>query len=216
VAKRDEGLVNPRGDPRHVTRRGCERARTEKETEEIAAPSARLVIDILVIVMEDDKRSEASPRPSQPTPFSIADILSRRTSCADKVAPAVSAPTRRSSGEYERVENDPRSDASYDRDDRMMRYPRLSGSPELSVSRELDDILRRNLAQASLSGFAPAAPHPTQGATFEHHLEPLGKPLTIYQPAREPTETAAHRQQDEALDMSKNKYLGTLRRVTLP
>jgi len=166
--------------------------------------------------MEDDKRSEASPRPSQPTPFSIADILSRRTSCADKVAPAVSAPTRRSSGEYERVENDPRSDGSYDRDDRMMRYPRLSGSPELSVSRELDDILRRNLAQASLSGFAPAAPHPTQGATFEHHLEPLGKPLTTYQPAREPTETAAHRQQDEALDMSKNKYLGTWRRVTLP
>jgi len=160
------------------------------------------------IVMEDDKRSEASPRPSQPTPFSIADILSRGTSCADTrrcdldkhLASAVSAPMRRHSRENEQSDGN-----DYDHD-RMMHYPRLSTSPELSVSHELDNILRRNLAQASLSGFAPAAPHLTQG-TFKHHLEPLGT-LTTYQPAKEPTETP-HRQQDEALDMSKNKYLGT-------
>jgi len=176
--------------------------------EEIAAPSSRSLI--IAIIMEDDKRSEASPRPSQPTPFSIADILSRGTSDTrrcdlDKLASAVSAPMRRHSREYERVENE-QSDGNYDHD-RMIHYPRLS-SPELSVTHELDDILRRNLAQASLSGFAPAAPHLAQG-TFKHHLEPLGN-LTTYQPAKEPTETA-HRQQDEALDMSKNKYLGTLR-----
>lgn len=157
--------------------------------------------------MEDDKRSEASPKPSQPTPFSIADILSRRTSCADtrkcdleKIQVAVSASARRHNRQYDhRVENE-QSDGNYDHD-RMIHYSRLP-SPELSMAHELD-ILRRNLAQANLSNFGSVS-HLTQG-TFKHHLDNLGN-LTAYQPVKESMETV-HRQQDEALDMSKNKYL---------
>lgn len=156
-------------------------------------------------VMED-KRSEASPKPFQPTPFSIADILSRRNSCADskgcdleKIQAAVSTPIRKHNREYERVENE-QLDGSYDQ---VIHYPRLP-TPELSMVHELD-ILRRNLAQANLSNFG-GIPHLTQG-TFKNHFETLGN-LTAYQPVKEPIETS-HRQQDEALDMSKNKYLGT-------
>lgn len=157
--------------------------------------------------MEEDKRSEASPKPSQPTPFSIADILSRRTSCADtrrcdleKIHVAVTAPTKRQNREYERAEHE-QPDGSYDHD-QMIHYSRLP-TPELNMAHELD-ILRRNLAQANLSNFS-GIQHLTQG-TFKHHLETLGN-LTTYQPVKEPMETS-HRQQDEALDMSKNKYLG--------
>ncbi|KAL0120840.1 hypothetical protein PUN28_008488 [Cardiocondyla obscurior] len=156
--------------------------------------------------MEDDKRSEASPKPFQPTPFSIADILSRRNSCADtrkcdleKIQAAVSTPMRRHNREYERVDNE-QLDGAYDHD-QVIHYPRLP-TPELSMAHELD-ILRRNLAQANLSNFG-GIPHLTQG-TFKNHFETLGN-LTAYQPVKEPMETS-HRQQDEALDMSKNKYL---------
>lgn len=159
--------------------------------------------------MEDDKRSEASPKPFQPTPFSIADILSRRNSCADskrcdleKIQAAVPTPMRRHNREYERVENE-QLDGSYDHD-QVIHYPRLP-TPELNMAHELD-ILRRNLAQANLSNFGGIQSHLTQG-TFKNHFETLGN-LTAYQPAKEPMETS-HRQQDEALDMSKNKYLGT-------
>lgn len=156
-------------------------------------------------VMEDEKRSETSPKPSQPTPFSIADILSRETSCADsrrcdleKIQAAVFAPARRHSREY--AENE-QPDGGYEHD-QVIQYPRLP-TPELATVHELD-ILRRNLAQVNLSNFGSA--HLTQG-TFKHQLEALGN-LTAYQPVKEPMETS-HRQQDEALDMSKNKYLGT-------
>lgn len=159
--------------------------------------------------MEDDKRSETSPKPSQPTPFSIADILSRRTSCADskrcdleKIQAVVSAPIRKHNRDYERVAENEQLDGNYDHD-QVIHYPRLP-TPELSMAHELD-ILRRNLAQANLSNFGNI-PHLTQGS-FKHHLETLEN-LTAYQPVKEPMETS-HRQQDEALDMSKNKYLGT-------
>ncbi|XP_070164240.1 homeobox protein Nkx-2.5 [Polyergus mexicanus] len=157
--------------------------------------------------MEDDKRSEASPKPSQPTPFSIADILSRRTSFTDsrrcdleKIQAVVSAPMRRHNRDYERVAENEQLDGNYDHD-QVIHYPRLP-TPELSMAHELD-ILRRNLAEANLSNFGNI-PHLTQ-ATFKHHLETLEN-LTAYQPVKEPMETS-HRQQDEALDMSKNKYL---------
>ncbi|EFN89711.1 homeobox protein Nkx-2.5 [Harpegnathos saltator] len=155
--------------------------------------------------MEDEKRSETSPKPFQPTPFSIADILSRETSCVEprrcdleKIQAAVFAPTKRHSREYERAEHE-HPDGSYEHD-QVIHYPRLP-TPELGTVHELD-ILRRNLAQVNLSNFGSA--HLTQG-TFKHHLEALGN-LTAYQPVKEPME-ASHRQQDEALDMSKNKYL---------
>lgn len=155
-------------------------------------------------VMENDKRSEASPKPFQPTPFSIADILSRRNSCADskrcdleKIQAAVSTPMRRHDREYAEAEQ---LDGSYDQ---VIHYSRLP-TPELSMAHELD-ILRRNLAQANLSNFGNI-PHLTQG-TLKNHFDTLGN-LTAYQPVKEPMDTS-HRQQDEALDMSKNKYLGT-------
>lgn len=159
--------------------------------------------------MEDEKGSEASPRPSQPTPFSIADILSRRTSCVDPTRcdvqkiqeHAVPMSTRsRQHRDHERMENE-QIDGNYE-NDQIVHYPRLP-SPELGMAHELD-MLRRNLVQANLSNFG-GIPHLSQG-TFKHHLETLGN-LTAYQPVKESMETS-HRQQDEALDMSKNKYLG--------
>ncbi|XP_014476956.1 PREDICTED: homeobox protein Nkx-2.5-like [Dinoponera quadriceps] len=157
--------------------------------------------------MEDEKRSETSPKPCQPTPFSIADILSRETSsCADprrcldleKIQAAVFAPIKRHGREYAENEH---LDAGYEHDAQLIHYPRLP-SPELGAMHELN-ILRRNLAQVNLSNFGGA--HLTQGS-FKHHLEALGN-LTAYQPAKEAPTEASHRQQDEALDMSKSKYL---------
>ncbi|KAG5311778.1 ZAX protein, partial [Acromyrmex insinuator] len=155
--------------------------------------------------MEDEKHSEASPKPLQPTPFSIADILSRKNSGVDsrrcdleKIQATVSVPMRRHNREYERVENE-QFDGSYDHD-QVIHYQRLP-TPELNMAHELD-ILRRNLAQANLSNFG-GLPHLTQG-TFKNHFETLGN-LTAYQSVKEPE--TSHRQQDEALDMSKNKYL---------
>ncbi|XP_011056848.1 PREDICTED: homeobox protein Nkx-2.5-like [Acromyrmex echinatior] len=155
--------------------------------------------------MEDEKHSEASPKPLQPTPFSIADILSRKNSGVDsrrcdleKIQATVSVPMRRHNREYERVENE-QFDGSYDHD-QVIHYQRLP-TPELNMAHELD-ILRRNLAQANLSNFE-GLPHLTQG-TFKNHFETLGN-LTAYQSVKEPE--TSHRQQDEALDMSKNKYL---------
>lgn len=155
-------------------------------------------------VVEDDKRSEASPRPSQLTPFSIADILSRRTSCEERrpseseetqaVASYAKRPQQR---DYECLENDHREDRN-----QMARFSRLP-SPDLNVARELD-ILTRNLVHANISNFG-TIPHLAQGGTFKH-LENLGN-MGGYQPVKD-SRDSSQRQQDEALDMSKNKYLG--------
>lgn len=151
-------------------------------------------------IIEDDKRSEASPKPSQLTPFSIADILSRRTSCAERrgseseEAQGAASFTRKPQ-EYDCSENE-----HQDRN-QMARFSRLP-SPDLSVARELD-ILTRNLVHANISNFG-TIPHLAQG-TFKH-LENLGN-MGGYQPVKDSRE-ALQRQQDEALDMSKNKYLG--------
>lgn len=150
-------------------------------------------------IIEDDKRSEASPKPSQLTPFSIADILSRRTSCAERrgseseEAQGAASFTRKPHQEYDCSENQDRN--------QMARFSRLP-SPDLSVARELD-ILTRNLVHANISNFG-TIPHLAQG-TFKH-LENLGN-MGGYQPVKDSRE-ALQRQQDEALDMSKNKYLG--------
>ncbi|KZC10970.1 PREDICTED: homeobox protein Nkx-2.5-like [Dufourea novaeangliae] len=154
--------------------------------------------------MDDEKRSEASPKPSQLTPFSIADILSRRTNHDQRSqelddaqgASFVKKPRR----EYDCMDNDHREARSGQDQGQLTRFPRLP-SPDLSVARELD-ILTRNLVHANISNFA-TIPHLGQG-TFKH-LESLGN-MTAYQPVKDSRETS-HRQQDEALDMSKNKYL---------
>lgn len=90
----------------------------------------------------------------------------------------------------------------------MARFSRLP-SPELSVARELD-ILTRNLVHANITNFG-TIPHLGQGS-FKH-LESLGN-MTGYQQVKDSRE-ASQRQQDEALDMSKNKYLGEFKEVLL-
>lgn len=163
-------------------------------------------------IVEDDKRSEASPKPSQLTPFSIADILSRRTSCAERRAseseetqgaPSFARKTHQVR-EYDCTSDniERRGSQSEDRN-QMARFSRLP-SPDLSVARELD-ILTRNLVHANISNFG-TIPQLAQG-TFKH-LENLGN-MGGYQPVKDSRE-ALQRQQDEALDMSKNKYLGEL------
>ena len=160
-------------------------------------------------VAEDDKRSEASPRPSQLTPFSIADILSRRGSSCEERRPSESEETqavasyakRPQQREYECLENDHREGQLEDRN-QMARFSRLP-SPDLNVARELD-ILTRNLVHANISNFG-TIPHLAQGGTFKH-LENLGN-MGGYQPVKD-SRDSSQRQQDEALDMSKNKYLG--------
>ncbi|XP_053993914.1 homeobox protein bagpipe-like [Hylaeus anthracinus] len=158
--------------------------------------------------MDEEKRSEASPKPSQLTPFSIADILSRRTSYPDherrssdsdetQGAPSFAKKSHR---DYDFTETD-HGELCTDQDpNRMARFPRLP-SPDLNVARELD-ILTRNLVHANITNFG-TIPHLAQG-TFKH-LETLGN-MTAYQPAKD-SRDVSQRQQDEALDMSKNKYL---------
>lgn len=160
-------------------------------------------------IMEDDKRSEASPKPSQLTPFSIADILSRRTSFSerrssesDEAQGAPSFARKSHQKEYDCSDNDHRENQLEDRN-QMARFSRLP-SPELNVARELD-ILTRNLVHANISNFG-TIPHLAQG-TFKH-LESLGN-MRAYQAVKDSRESL-QRQQDEALDMSKNKYLGKL------
>nr|XP_033328662.1 homeobox protein Nkx-2.5-like [Megalopta genalis] len=157
--------------------------------------------------MDEEKRSEASPRPSQLTPFSIADILSRRTSCSSheqqrspELEDQQAASFLKKRREYECLENEHREGHSDQDRSQLTRFARLS-SPDLSVARELD-ILTRNLVHANISNFG-TIPHLAQG-TFKH-LETLGN-MAAYQPAKD-TREASQRQQDEALDMSKNKYL---------
>lgn len=74
-----------------------------------------------------------------------------------------------------------------------------------SVARELD-MLRKNLVQANLSNFTNQ-PHVTR-SNFES-LDVLDT-IPSYRKTKEPNRELTHRQQDEALDMSKNKFLGKL------
>lgn len=164
-------------------------------------------------MMDEDKRSETSPKPSQPTPFSIADILSRRSSSherrsseSDEAQGAASFLKKNHQRGYDSSENDPREGHLEQDQSQMARFSRLP-SPDLSVARELD-ILTRNLVHANITNFG-TIPHLAQG-TFKH-LETLGN-MTAYQQAKDSRESS-QRQQDEALDMSKNKYLGKCRRI---
>ncbi|XP_015585570.1 homeobox protein bagpipe [Cephus cinctus] len=156
-------------------------------------------------VSDSPKPSQPS-QPSQPTPFSIADILSRtcpqtegeKRNCEPEDPQRISdSPKKHQRSAYEGnlVES------SIDQEHHLTRYSRLP-SPELNMARELD-ILRRNLAQANLTNFGSLQQH--LGQSSFKHLETLGN-IAAYQGAREARESA-QRQQDEALDMSKNKYL---------
>lgn len=164
--------------------------------------------------MEEEKRSETSPRPSQPTPFSIADILSRRTSHGEHDKRSMVVETTDEIGQTTAVSESVKRITFESRDINGIReiererllvtgaFPRLP-SPDANMARELD-ILRRNLAHANLSSFG-GLPHLAQ--TSFKHLETLGN-LPAYQATKEPRESSQRQQQDEALDMSKSKYLG--------
>ncbi|XP_023246308.1 homeobox protein Nkx-3.1-like [Copidosoma floridanum] len=129
--------------------------------------------------MEDAVRAGSSVSPktqSQPTPFSIADILSSRQ--AD--------PQRHDEQVHHHQQH-------------LLRLPQ----EELSVIKELD-ALRRNLAQANLAGFPGLAR--IEPATF--------KPIDLNEFAAglhgRAKAAQQRQQQDEALDMSKSKYLDDL------
>ncbi|XP_035733117.1 homeobox protein Nkx-2.5-like [Vespa mandarinia] len=158
-------------------------------------------------MMEEEKRSETSPKPSQPTPFSIADILSRRTSHGEhEKRSIIETDEIQTTGVCDSVkritfERDINGGREIERERLLVTgFPRLP-SPDTNMARELD-ILRRNLAHANLSSFG-GLPH--LGQTSFKHLETLGS-LPAYQASKESRESS-QRQQDEALDMSKNKYL---------
>lgn len=163
---------------------------------------------------ESSRSVSISPKPSlsnQPTPFSIEDILSRSKSHLEQ-------PEIRRSMSLEFQENSTLSGHHHNHHENIQIYdkspcgsiehdPRLSNrglyqreqsSPDCraSVVRELD-ILRRNLAQANLTNFG------TLPRTNFDSLESLAG-ITSYRKIKETN----CRQQDEALDMSKNKYLG--------
>ncbi|XP_011501651.1 PREDICTED: homeobox protein Nkx-2.5 isoform X2 [Ceratosolen solmsi marchali] len=122
--------------------------------------------------MRERMEEATSPKVGQPTPFSIADILNRREKAQ----------------ELEEKKHSGRAFEGY-----RGQYLGLS-SPELSIVKELD-LLRRNLAQANLSGFHELS-------TIE---KPSFKPVENFGFHRAPKEVKEHhRQQDEALDMSKN------------
>jgi hypothetical protein len=129
-------------------------------------------------IMEEATTAKAG---QQPTPFSIADILSRREEA-------------RELGERKRGG----SRATAGLEDYRGQYPGLP-SPELSIVKELE-LLRRNLAQASLAGFPglPGVEQPSFKAVGEFGFERAAKEASL-------------RQQEVALDMSKSKYLGERR-----
>ncbi|XP_066600345.1 homeobox protein bagpipe-like [Prorops nasuta] len=155
--------------------------------------------------MEREDKSESS-KSSQPTPFSIADILSRRDS-------------RESGNDREKREflDDVETSADDDLDadvngkfsrSQLLLDPEFSTirSSSLKTARDLDSVFRRDLDQdnpnAGVAGGLTRVPafgvaqHLAAG--FEH-LATLNR--------RVAAKNSGQRQQDEALDMSKSKYI---------
>ncbi|XP_043272038.1 homeobox protein bagpipe-like [Venturia canescens] len=158
--------------------------------------------------------SPKSSQPGQPTPFSIEDILSRSDSQVEHMESQNDEETRNVSvslrrchmdNNYERLQCGSNLDNNHRYSNRAVSYSRLPVSPDcqLNVARELD-ILRRNLTQANLSGFGNLQ-HVMPSSSFKG-LETLGSLAAYHQEVKE-ARASAQRQQDEALDMSKSKYL---------
>ena len=158
--------------------------------------------------MDQTEKMEISDNPKasqscQPTPFSIADILSRTTTHE-------LTERRHSTGEktqdfakskeenFEGRSIEPTSEQNI----HLPQFPKLPSS-DLNMARELD-LLRRNLVHANLSNFGNL--QQINHDSFKH-VNNLGNVLP-YQESKEARFT--QRQQDEALDMSKSKYLGEL------
>lgn len=156
--------------------------------------------------------SKASQSSQQPTPFSIADILSNNG------LPERRHSTCENNREYVKSKNDDNDDdktssrqiieCAGDHDNlHISRFSssRLS-SPDLNMARELE-ILRRNIVHANLSNFG-TLPNTQMNHTNFKHVDTMGNVIVPYPESKEAR--FAQRQQDEALDMSKSKYLGKL------
>lgn len=163
----------------------------------------------------DIARSPKASHPIQPTPFSIDHILSGSAGHGDQPEARhpeeirqSSVTSKRSHGEsgYERASSALEQNHRFP--SRLVPFPRLPVSPDcqLNVARELD-ILRRNLTQANLTNFGNLQ-HAVPPSSFKS-LETLGSLAAYHREVKEAGETA-QRLQDEALDMSKNKYLGKI------
>ena len=157
--------------------------------------------------MDQTEKMEISDNPKasqscQPTPFSIADILSRTTS---NELPERRHSTGETSPEFTKVKKEGfegrQIESGSEQDVHLSRFPRLP-TPDLNMARELD-ILRRNLVHANLSNFGNL---PQMNHSFKH-VDNFGN-IIPYQETKEAR--FSQRQQDEALDMSKSKYLGEL------
>ncbi|XP_012287486.1 homeobox protein bagpipe [Orussus abietinus] len=138
----------------------------------------------------------------QPTPFSIADILNRTNSPSELERRRFEVNDSKEGEECSQGESKDENcqdDVRILQDSQLFQNCRLS-SRDLNVSRELD-ILRRNLAQASLSNFRGIPGLATNNVEF---VESLGPVAGAYQVGD--NRDSIHRQQDKALDMSKSKY----------
>ncbi|KAK0090561.1 hypothetical protein PV325_011708 [Microctonus aethiopoides] len=154
----------------------------------------------------------------QPTPFTIDHILNRSTYHvkSTEIRPAVIEKSyenynltqhHRDHQVYDKITG--RSNTEHDNclSSGSLIFSRGSAlsHPRVNVARELD-ILRRNLVQANLPNFNNLS---HTRSVFES-MDGLGQVVTYRKinnkESRESRESN-HRQQDEALDMSKNKYL---------
>lgn len=146
-----------------------------------------------------------SPKISQPTPFSIADILSRRSASPAEQSHEMDEPKQQQQQQQQHKRLLTKSEIfegyRAEHEARINHFLRLP-SPELNMVKELD-MLRRNLVQANLAGFSSCLPQIEQ-ATF--------KPIEEFAGGNYHRKDAKmqQRQQDEALDMSKSKYLGEI------
>ena len=126
---------------------------------------------------------------SQPTPFSIADILSRRSSPSSPDLDIIPSSSSNSADQHKQKLT--RLFAYHD--SRLQHF-----LPDLAMAKELD-LLRRNLAlTASFSNL----PHHAQTFADAQQQQQQQQQHSYHQ------QKEHQRQQDEALDMSKSKYLG--------
>ncbi|XP_011303444.1 homeobox protein bagpipe [Fopius arisanus] len=153
---------------------------------------------------EDNGSPQGSPKPSlaaQPTPFSIEDILSRSKSHGESTDLRRSMPEEfpensqhGHTSDFPVYDRSPCSSLEHEMRSNRSVFRKGPSSPDCqaSVVRELD-LLRKNLAQANLSNF---------GSLPRNNFDNFDRLGIAYRKMKE-----SSRQQDEALDMSKSKYL---------
>ncbi|KAJ8683596.1 hypothetical protein QAD02_019388 [Eretmocerus hayati] len=149
---------------------------------------------------------KAMSQQQQPTPFSIADILSGRRANSGQ-----SSPTFQSQQiSVEDAERCIRMEHQRDEESRLVSQfclglpTAMLGPDQLSVAAKELDMLRRNLVQANLAHFPNLPPgfKPIDEEQFSGFHS-----AAAAQNARNIKVHLQRQQQDEALDMSKSKYL---------